>query len=98
MTTSSTTLNQNTIVESFWNLLQTVDSKARRALYKRLENEYYAERSRNSRSLSDESLAQELSEFDPITEQDFPELSREQYVGFARNSSGKIAKGLEKWL
>ena len=48
--------------------------------------------------LSDEELAERLAQYAPLTDADFPEVSAEGYASFAKNHSGKITKGLEKWL
>lgn len=48
--------------------------------------------------LSDEMLAEKLKDFPPLEDEDFPELDAQDYSAFQRNSSGKLTKGLEKWL
>jgi len=39
-----------------------------------------------------------LAQYAPLTDADFPEVSAESYASFAKNHSGRISKGLEKWL
>ena len=48
--------------------------------------------------LSDEELAERLAQYAPLTDADFPEVSEDEYASFAKNHSGRITKGLEKWL
>jgi hypothetical protein len=48
--------------------------------------------------LSDEELAERLAQYAPLTDADFPEVSEGKYASFAKNHSGRITKGLEKWL
>ena len=50
------------------------------------------------RGLTDEQLAAQLAEYAPLTDADFPELSKSDYDHYIRSTSGRIAKGLEKWL
>ena len=50
------------------------------------------------KALSDAELAERLAQYAPLTDADFPEVSAEGYASFAKNHSGRIAKGLEKWL
>ena len=50
------------------------------------------------RGLSDEQLAQQLAQYAPLTDADFPELSKSDYDTYIRTTSGRITKGLEKWL
>lgn len=51
-----------------------------------------------SRGLSDEELAERLAQYAPLTETDFPELAAVDYSNYARRASGRIARGLERWL
>ena len=53
---------------------------------------------RRRKALSDAELAERLAQYAPLTDADFPEVSAEGYASFAKNHSGRIAKGLEKWL
>jgi hypothetical protein len=53
---------------------------------------------KHKKALSDEELAERLSQYAPLTDADFPEVSAEEYASFAENHSGRITKGLEKWL
>lgn len=50
------------------------------------------------KALSDTELAEQLAKYAPLTDADFPEISAEGYAFFAKKHSGKISKGLEKWL
>ena len=50
------------------------------------------------RGLTDEQLAAQLAEYAPLTDADFPELSKSDYDNYIRSTSGRIAKGVEKWL
>ena len=50
------------------------------------------------KALSDAELAERLAKYAPLTDADFPEVSAESYASFAKNQSGRITKGLEKWL
>ena len=53
---------------------------------------------KNKKGLSDAELAECLAQYAPLTDADFPEVSAEGYASFAKNHSGRITKGLEKWL
>ena len=53
---------------------------------------------KHSRALSDEQLAARLAQYAPLTDADFPNLSDTDYANYARSNSGRITKGLEKWL
>lgn len=33
-----------------------------------------------------------------LSDDDFPQLKAEDYANYTRNNSGKITRGLEKWL
>lgn len=48
--------------------------------------------------LTDEQFAVELATYAPLTDADFPELSKSDYDNFVRSNSGRIIKGLGKWL
>ena len=50
------------------------------------------------KALSDAELAERLAQYAPLTDADFPDVSAEGYASFAKNHSGRITKGLEKWL
>ncbi len=50
------------------------------------------------KALSDAELAERLAQYAPLTDADFPEVSAEGYASFAKNHSGRITNGLEKWL
>ena len=50
------------------------------------------------KSLSDAELADRLAQYAPLTDADFPEVSAEEYASFAKNHSGRVTKGVEKWL
>lgn len=60
-------------------------------------NLYHTGHSRK-RGLSDEQLAKQLAQYTPLSDDDFPQLKAEDYANYTRNNSGKIARGLEKWL
>ena len=49
-------------------------------------------------ALSDAELAERLAQYAPLTDADFPDVSAEGYASFSKNQSGRISKGLEKWL
>ena len=49
-------------------------------------------------SLTDEQLAEVLSQYAPLTDSDFPDLSKSDYDNYVCSNSGRIEKGLEKWL
>lgn len=53
---------------------------------------------KSRKALSDAELAEQLAQYAPLTDADFPEVSAEGYANFAKNHSGKVTKGLEKWL
>ena len=53
---------------------------------------------KHKKTLSDEELAKRLAQYAPLTDADFPEVSVEGYASFAKEHSGRITKGLEKWL
>ena len=53
---------------------------------------------KHKKALSDEELAKCLAQYAPLTDADFPEVSAEEYAFLAKNRSGRITKGLEKWL
>ena len=59
-------------------------------------SELYARKHRTQ--LSDEELAEQVAQYAPLTDGDFPELSGEDYANYMKNQSGRIVKGLEKWL
>ena len=48
--------------------------------------------------LTDEQLAQQLAQYPPLSESDFPELTTEDYAHHMRSSSGRVPEGIEKWL
>ena len=50
------------------------------------------------KALSDAELAERLAQYAPLTDADFPEISAEGYASFVKSHSGRISKGLEKWL
>lgn len=49
-------------------------------------------------SLSDAELEAELSDFAPITDADFPDISKKQFMAYCRTKSGKGNKSVERWL
>ena len=48
--------------------------------------------------LSDEALAQLLSQYPSLSDDDFPQLSADDYSRYAHSRSGRMPKGIEKWL
>ena len=50
------------------------------------------------KGLSDEELAKRLAQYAPLTDDDFPKLGEADYANYVKNNSGRITKGLEKWL
>ena len=52
----------------------------------------------HKRSLTDKQLANLLAEYAPLTDADFPDLSKSDYDNYIRSNRGHIVKGLEKWL
>ena len=54
-------------------------------------------RSRRSK-LTDEMLAEKLKDYPPLEESNFPSLAAEDYGTYLKSNSGKLSKGLEKWL
>ena len=50
------------------------------------------------KALSDAELAEQLAQYAPLSDSDFPVVSAEDYAFFAKSHSGRISKGLEKWL
>jgi hypothetical protein len=52
----------------------------------------------HANGLSDEELTELLAKYQPLSDADFPELSAADYANYARKSSGRLTKGLEKWL
>jgi hypothetical protein len=48
--------------------------------------------------LTDEQLAERLAQYAPLTDSDFPNLSKSDYDNYARSISGRISKELKKWL
>lgn len=52
----------------------------------------------NRQRLSDDALAEALKEFAPLTDADFPELTQEQFLHGVHSMSGKMIKGVERWL
>lgn len=100
MCTYSLTLDEHLVAEAentlkegvqfqFW-LQQQVEVLLRKQVMKK----------RHSRQggLSDAQLAQRLAQYAPLTDVDFPELSKSDYDNYIRVTSGRMAKGLEKWL
>lgn len=53
---------------------------------------------KHRKALSDAELAERLAQYVALTDADFPEVSAEQYANFAKSHSGRVTKGLEKWL
>lgn len=53
---------------------------------------------KRKKALSDAELEKQLAQYAPLTDADFPEVSAEGYAAFAKNHSGRLTKGMEKWL
>lgn len=89
--------SQNVILDSFWNLIQTADDDVQRGLYAMLENKFKGHPRRKGRmpGLTDEEMEKALSGFPPLTDDDFPDLTREDYSFYVRNYK---VRGFEKWL
>jgi hypothetical protein len=49
-------------------------------------------------TLTDEQLAERLSQYAPLADSDFPDLSKSDYENYVRSNSGRISKELKKWL
>ena len=45
--------------------------------------------------LTDEQLAEQLALYAPLTDSDFPNLSKSDYEQYARSTSGRISKGVD---
>ena len=56
------------------------------------------QKQKHSQALSDEQLAERLSQFAPLTDGDFPALEKDAYDYYQRHHHGRLPKGLEKWL
>ena len=54
--------------------------------------------SKHRHGLTDEELAACLAKYVPLTDADFPSLSQEDYADYLKNHSGRVVKGVEKWL
>lgn len=50
------------------------------------------------RALTDEEMEEELKELAPLTDADFPEVSREQFVSYVKAASGKMNQTVSRWL
>lgn len=104
--------HMNTIsLNNLWNYLQGLSLSAsnQRWLGERLIEASNTAKSKSTkvancrvhkrrRALSDAELAERLAHYAPLTDADFPEVSAEGYASFAKNHSGRVTKGLEKWL
>jgi len=53
---------------------------------------------RHRKRLSDKELAACLAQYAPLTDADFPDVSAESYTNYAKHQSGRLTKGIEKWL
>ena len=99
-------------LNNLWNYLQGLSLSARNQRWlgeKLIEASKAAPKSKSAnvtvrrvhkhrKALSDADLAERLAQYAPFTDADFPEVSAEGYTFFAKNQSGRITKGLEKWL
>jgi hypothetical protein len=50
------------------------------------------------KALSDAELSERLAQYAPLTDANFSEISTEDFANFAKKRSGRITKGLGKWL
>jgi hypothetical protein len=67
-------------------------------LLKMQANNQHGRTRTHNRGLTDDQLAQQLAQYPSLSESDFPEVNAEDYAHFMRKSSGRIPKGIEKWL
>jgi hypothetical protein len=79
-------------------LLKNVRSKELNTHYDYGKSESARRVHKRRKALSDEELSEQLAQYAPLTDADFPEVSAEGYANFAKNQSGRVTKGLEKWL
>ena len=49
-------------------------------------------------AVSDEALSEILQSYPPLKESDFPNLNEDDYSGFEKRQSGRLPKGIERWL
>ena len=101
----------NTVsLNNLWSYLQGLSLSAsnKRWLGERLIEASNAAKSKSAKvaslthkrrkALSDVELAERLAQYAPLTDAAFPEVSAKEYASFAKNHSGRITKGMEKWL
>ena len=48
--------------------------------------------------LSDEALAEKLKDYPPLTQEAFPNLSKDEFIDMAKSQAGRLPEGLEKWF
>lgn len=48
--------------------------------------------------LSDEALAEKLKDYPPLTQEAFPDLSKDEFIDMTKSQAGRLPEGLEKWL
>ena len=47
---------------------------------------------KHSRGLTDEELAKHLAQYAPLTDSDFPEITKEGYANYVKKQNGKLTK------
>ena len=82
------------IKESFQTWLQ---KKVEQWLQAGLDNATIRALSHNG-GLSDEALAEKLKDYPPLTQEAFPDLSKDEFIDMAKSQAGRLPEGLEKWL
>lgn len=73
-------------------------STTAKAKFETVEGDSRTRAHKHRKGLSDEQLAARLAQYAPLTDADFPDLSDADYANYTRSNSGRITKGLEKWL
>lgn len=86
MALTATLPQQPIIVDSFWNLIQSSDESVQKELFIRLQSKYLTKR--NAKALSDLELEGLLADYVPVTEFDFPDVTRDQYINYAHMRTG----------
>ena len=52
----------------------------------------------HDRGLSDEALTEKLKDYPPLTQETFPDLSKDEFIDMAKSQAGRLPEGLEKWF
>lgn len=73
-------------------------STTAKAKFETVEENSRTRAHKHRKGLSDEQLSARLAQYAPLTDADFPDLSDADYANYTRSNSGRITKGLEKWL